>query len=74
MILESVLLILVAYLLGSVSATYLVGRWLGGKDLRQYGSGTLGGSVVYEHVGFWAVVPVIVFDIGKAAAPTALAL
>lgn len=74
MIVESVLLIVGGYLLGSVSSTYLVGRWLGGKDLRQYGSGTLGGSMVYEHVGRWAVVPVILFDVGKAAVPTWLAL
>jgi glycerol-3-phosphate acyltransferase PlsY len=74
MLIQSILLIVVGYLLGSVSPTYLVGRWLGGKDLRQYGSGTLGGSMVYEHVGFWAVVPVVVYDIGKAALPAFLAL
>jgi len=69
MIIESILLILGGYLLGSVSSTYLVGRLVGGKDLRQYGSGTLGGSMVWEHVGRWAVVPVILFDIFKAAVP-----
>lgn len=30
--------------------------------------------MVYEHVGFWAVVPVVVYDIGKAALPAFLAL
>jgi glycerol-3-phosphate acyltransferase PlsY len=70
----SVLLIVGAYLLGSVSASYLVGRWLGGKDLRQYGSGTLGGSMVFEHVGRWALAPVALFDVGKAALPAWLAL
>jgi glycerol-3-phosphate acyltransferase PlsY len=74
MIVQSVLLIVAGYLLGSVSATYLVGRWLGGRDLREYGSGTLGGSMVYEHVGRWAVVPVILWDVGKAALPTWLGL
>ena len=73
-ILQSVLLIVAGYLLGSVSATYLIGRWLGGKDLRDYGSGTLGGSMVYEHVGRLAVVPVVLWDIGKAALPTWLGL
>jgi glycerol-3-phosphate acyltransferase PlsY len=71
---QSILLVVVGYLLGSVSPTYLAGRWFGGKDLRQYGSGTLGGSMVYEHVGFWAVVPVVVYDVGKAALPAFLAL
>jgi glycerol-3-phosphate acyltransferase PlsY len=70
----SLILIASGYLLGSVSSTYLVGRWLGRKDLRQYGSGTLGGSMVYEHVSRWAVVPVALFDIAKAALPAWLGL
>jgi len=69
MIIEAALLIIGAYLLGSISSTYLIGRLFGDKDLRQYGSGSLGGSMVWEHVGRWAVVPVILFDIGKAAVP-----
>jgi acyl-phosphate glycerol 3-phosphate acyltransferase len=71
---ESILLIAGSYLLGSLSPTYLIGHWLGGKDLRQYGSGSLGGSMVYEHVGKWAVVPVALFDILKATLPAALGL
>jgi glycerol-3-phosphate acyltransferase PlsY len=74
MLIPSLLLIAGAYLLGSVSATYLVGRWLGGKDLRQYGSGSLGGSMVFEHVSRWAVVPVALFDVFKATVPALLAL
>ncbi len=74
MIVEAVLLILGGYLLGSISSTYLIGRWLGNKDLRQYGSGTLGGSMVYEHVGRWAVVPVVLFDIAKATLPALVGL
>jgi glycerol-3-phosphate acyltransferase PlsY len=74
MILGSILLIASGYLLGSVSPTYLAGRWLGSKDLRQYGSGTLGGSMVYEHIGRWFVVPVAMFDIAKAALPAWLGL
>jgi len=74
MILESLLLIMGAYLLGSLSPTYLIGRWFGSKNLRHYGSGSLGGSMVYEHVGRWAVVPVAVFDTLKAAIPVWLGL
>ena len=74
MLIESLLLIAAGYLLGSVPVTYLIGRWLGGKDLRQYGSGSLGGSMVYEHVGRWAIVPVMVFDVLKATFPALLAL
>ena len=74
MLIQSLLLIAGAYLLGSVSSTYLIGRWLGGKDLRHYGSGSLSGSMVYEHVGRWAIVPVILFDVFKATVPALVAL
>jgi glycerol-3-phosphate acyltransferase PlsY len=71
---ESVLLIIGAYLLGSIPTAYLVGKWLKGRDLRRYGSGTVSGSMVYEHVARWAVIPVGLFDLGKAALPAWLAL
>lgn len=74
MIIPSALFIAASYLLGSIPTAYLVGRWAKGLDLRRYGSGTVSGSMVYEHVARWAVVPVGLFDIGKAALPTWLGL
>lgn len=74
MSIESVLLILAGYLLGSIPTAYLVGRWLKDLDLRRYGSGTVSGSMVWEHVARWAVVPVGLFDMGKAAFPAWLGL
>lgn len=74
MILTSALLIIGGYLLGSIPTAYLVGRWLKGRDVRQYGSGTVSGSVIWEHVARWAVVPVGLFDVFKAALPAWLAL
>jgi glycerol-3-phosphate acyltransferase PlsY len=71
---EAVLLVLTGYLLGSIPTAYLVGRWTKGLDLRRYGSGTVSGSMVFEHVAHWLVVPVGLFDIGKAALPAWLAL
>ena len=71
---ESILLIVGGYLLGSVPAAYLVGRWSKDMDVRRYGSGTVSGSMVWEHVGRWAVVPVGLFDMGKAALPAWLGL
>jgi glycerol-3-phosphate acyltransferase PlsY len=64
------LLIGLAYLLGSIPTAYLVSRWARGIDIRRYGSGTVSGSMVYEHVHRWLVVPVGLFDIFKAAFPT----
>ena len=74
MIVPSILLVVAGYLLGSIPTAYWVGRWLRGRDLRRYGSGTVSGSMVYEHIARWAVVPVGLFDIGKAALPTWLGL
>ena len=68
------LLILASYLLGSIPSAFIVGHWIKGRDLRQYGSGTVSGSMVYEHIARWAVVPVGLFDVAKAALPAWLAL
>jgi hypothetical protein len=69
MVIESILFIIGGYLLGSVSAAYLAGKWIGGKDLRQYGSGNLGGSMVWEHVSPVAAIVAGVYDLLKAALP-----
>lgn len=74
MIVPSILLIVGGYLLGSIPTAYWVGKWLRGRDLRRYGSGTVSGSMVYEHIARWAVVPVGLFDVGKAAFPTWLGM
>jgi glycerol-3-phosphate acyltransferase PlsY len=74
MIVKSALLMIAGYLIGSIPTAYLVTRWLRGVDLRRYGSGTVSGSMVYEHVARWAVIPVGLFDLGKAALPAWLGL
>ena len=67
--LGSILLITGGYLLGSIPFSYLAGKYCKGRDIRQYGSGTVGGSMVFEHVARWLVVPVGLLDILKAAFP-----
>ena len=69
-VLYTVALLIGGYLIGSIPSAYVAGRWIKGIDLRQYGSGTVSASMVWEHVARWAVVPVGVFDIVKAAIPT----
>jgi glycerol-3-phosphate acyltransferase PlsY len=68
------LLIVTGYLLGSIPTAYLAGKWIKGIDLRNYGSGTVSGSMVWEHVAKWALFPVGIFDIFKAAFPAWLGL
>ncbi|NLF11423.1 MAG: glycerol-3-phosphate acyltransferase [Anaerolineaceae bacterium] len=71
---QLVLLLVGAYLMGSIPTAQWLTRLLKGADLRRYGSGTVSASMVYEHVARWAVVPVGLFDMAKAALPTWLGL
>jgi glycerol-3-phosphate acyltransferase PlsY len=51
-----------------------VGRLTVGGDIRQYGTGNVGGNNLWHAGVRWAIVPVGLFDIAKAALPTWLAL
>jgi glycerol-3-phosphate acyltransferase PlsY len=62
-----ILLIIGAYLVGSVPWAYLITRWRRGIDIRKYGSGNVGASNVLTTVSKrWSVV-VTLLDIGKGA-------
>ena len=74
MIWQTSLLCVGAYLLGSIPTAYLTGRRLRRIDVRQYGTGNVGGSNIWHSVARWAIVPVGLFDLGKAALPAWLAL
>ncbi len=62
-----VLLILGAYLVGSIPTAYLVAKWARGIDLRRYGSGNVGASNLLKQTSKRLGIPVILFDIGKGA-------
>jgi glycerol-3-phosphate acyltransferase PlsY len=70
---QFVLLLVGAYLLGSVPTAYLVARWRRGIDIRRFGSGNIGASNVLAAGSRWTALIVIVFDFLKAAAPVYLA-
>lgn len=70
----SLLWIVTGYLLGSIPFSYLLARAVKGIDLRQYGSGNVGGSNVGVWLGIWATVVAGLSDVLKAAIPTWLAL
>lgn len=59
---QDVALILLAYLVGTIPMAYIVGKVVKGIDLREYGSGNLGGANVWEHVGKAWVIPTGGFD------------
>ncbi len=59
------LLVLGAYLLGSVPAAYLVARWSQGIDIRQYGSGNVGAGNIWRSASKPLALLVGFFDLGK---------
>ncbi len=60
---EIVALYVAAYLLGSVPTAYLIGRLVKHIDIREYGSGNVGGGNVIQHVGKKWFVPQMVSDL-----------
>lgn len=57
------ILIVAAYLVGSIPTSYLVGRLAKGIDIREHGSKNVGASNLTAQAGAWWAVPVIPFDI-----------
>ena len=60
------LVLVVAYLLGSIPFAYIAGR-LNGVDLRTVGSGNLGATNVFRTLGRTVGIAVMVLDIAKGA-------
>jgi glycerol-3-phosphate acyltransferase PlsY len=56
--------IAIGYLLGSFPSGYVVGR-LRGIDVRQWGSGRLGGTNVLRSAGPWAAILAVLGDVAK---------
>lgn len=65
MVTEFVLLLVGAYLLGSIPSAYLAARWSKGVDVRKYGSGNVGAANVRKLTSRWTFLSVIIFDIVK---------
>ncbi|MBK8285315.1 MAG: glycerol-3-phosphate acyltransferase [Ahniella sp.] len=58
--------ILMAYLLGSLSGSLMVGRWRG-VDIRNQGSGNAGGTNAFRTQGFGFALATVFIDVGKGA-------
>jgi glycerol-3-phosphate acyltransferase PlsY len=67
------LVLLAAYLLGSIPSGWLAGRWLAGIDLRQEGSGSTGATNVLRVVGKGPALVVFLVDVLKGTAAVLLA-
>ena len=67
---ELALLFVYSYLVGSIPTAYIIGRVVRGIDIREYGSGNVGGSNVFEHVGKRWLIPLGLFEVFvKGATP-----
>lgn len=58
-----------AYLIGAVPVSYLLGRALGGIDLRRHGSGNVGASNLASQLGKKWWLPAAATDMGRGAGP-----
>ncbi len=65
--------LLAGYLLGSIPAGYLAGRWLKGLDIRQEGSGSTGATNVLRVLGKGPALVVFLVDVLKGTAAVLLA-
>ena len=74
MYLELAGLYLYSYLIGAMPTTYLLARLGRGIDLREYGSGNVGGSNLLRQMGRKWLIPALAVDFGfKGVSPSLLA-
>lgn len=73
MVTEFVLLLVGGYLIGAIPTAYLLALWRRRIDLRQHGSGNIGGANLVEVGARWMAAAVVIFDIGKVMPAVAVA-
>jgi len=59
------IIVVLAYLLGSIPTAYIAGRLLKGKDIRQMGDGNAGAANAFRQLGAKAGITVFFTDAGK---------
>lgn len=69
-----VLSAIIAYLIGSISFSTLIGRWFGKIDIREHGSGNAGATNTLRVLGVRYAIIVLLADIAKGIVAVLLAL
>jgi len=59
------LIVISAYLLGSIPTAYIIGRLVKGIDIRKMGSGTVGTVNAFYSLGLRSALVILMVDIGK---------
>jgi glycerol-3-phosphate acyltransferase PlsY len=67
--LELGLKVLLSYLAGSLNGSLIVGKLVGGVDIRTLGSGNAGGTNALRTQGKWFALWVVLIDMGKGYLP-----
>lgn len=65
MVLQYILFIIIAYLVGSIPTSVWVGKAFFGLDVRDHGSGNAGATNTIRVLGWKAGLPVFIFDVFK---------
>ncbi len=60
-------IVILSYLVGSIPTSILIGRWVKGIDIRNYGSGNAGGTNVFRVIGRRYGILTITLDALKGA-------
>ena len=68
----NILILILAYLIGSIPTAVWVGKLFYGVDVREYGSGNAGATNTFRVLGKKAGIPVLIIDILKGVASVSL--
>ncbi len=63
---KCIIVFIIAYLLGSVNTSIIVGKIMSGEDIRKYGSGNAGATNTLRTFGKLAAILVVIGDVLKA--------
>ena len=69
---DFLLKVVLAYLLGSVLGSLVIGKLRGGVDIRTLGSGNAGGTNALRTQGPWFALGVMIIDVGKGVIAAAV--
>lgn len=61
-----IIIIVVAYLMGSFNAAYWFGKWFHGIDIREHGSKNAGATNLLRVAGWKIALPAFIIDVAKA--------
>jgi len=70
---ETLILIIIAYLLGSIPTSVWIGKYFYGIDIREHGSGNAGATNTFRVLGKKPGIIVLIIDILKGTAAVSLA-